>query len=176
MGGACLRAMVAMLAITPTVATSASPVKSGEAIAGSSSVSVLGEGLTYLSELKSRVERENACILPGCPIHYDNFIHSMRRAQSLGFVSEEHAQFVFQGLSRGFLAGVDVSKLKGHRWFNNYPPAMQARSEVTEATMKRVRAGKTILLGLWSDKLKGKLRRAFANSFIFPMGAVPRHS
>ena len=40
--------------------------------------------------------------------------------------------------------------------------------------MKRVRAGKTILLGLWSDKLKGKLRRAFANSFIFPMGAVPK--
>ena len=165
--------MVAMLAITPSVATPRlleGAVPPGEP----PPISDWGEGLTYLSELKGRVERENACVIPGCPIRYENFVGAMDRAVHLGYVLPEHAHFVREGLRFGFTVGVDVAKLTGHRWFRNYPTALDARSEVTAATQKRVAAGRTIHLGVWSEALKSLVRATFRASFIFPMGAVPK--
>ena len=152
---------------------SPSPEGGGSA-AGSSGVSVRPEGLTYLSELKHLVESENACSLPGVSIKYDTFIPAMWRAVSTGWVKPHHAEFVANGLRYGFHAGVEVSRLQGHRWFKNYPSALGSRVEVTKATLKRVAAGKTIPLGAWSDALGASLRATFKNSFIFPMGAAAK--
>eukprot|EP00966_Prymnesium_polylepis_P090485 2095548-Prymnesium_polylepis.1 len=44
----------------------------------------------------------------------------------------------------------------------------------TRATMKRVEAGKTLLLGTWRSAMAQALSDMFKDSAIFPMGAVPK--
>ena len=112
----------------------------------------------------------------GCsvPVVYENFIPHMWRAVALGFVKHEHAVFAGDGLREGFCLGVDIARLVGHRWFRNYPSAVDARAAVTKATMKRVGAGRTLDLGEWGTSLASTVRGTFANSFIFPMGAVSK--
>ena len=84
--------------------------------------------LSELLEMRSLVESQNACALPGCTIKFDSFMTCMRRAQSRGYVRDVDAEFVAKGLRDGFDCGVVQSKLYGKRVFKNYPSAMGARS------------------------------------------------
>ena len=54
----------------------------------------------------------------------------VRRAVARGFVSEKHADFVLKGLWFGFDLGIDITKLKGRRWFRNYESAEEHREQV----------------------------------------------
>ena len=98
----------------------------------------------------------------------------MWRAVATGFVRHDKACFVANGLRHGFMVGVDLAQMRGHRWFTNYPSSIQAREPVTLAFMKRVAAGKSILLGKWSNELREWVRATFTSSAIVPVGAVPK--
>ena len=132
-------------------------------------------GLGVVARLRSVVEESTACALPGVSIKYDSFIPCMWQAVARGFVRHEDAVFVGNGLRHGFTAGVDVARMRGHRWFNNYQSAIDGRDAVTKAIMKRVETGKTISLGLWNPELASELRATFGASAIFPMGAVAKN-
>ena len=127
-----------------------------------------------LDRLKNLVYDVNACALPGVDIKYDSFLGCMWAAVRAGFVKEEHAQFVAQGLRWGFTFGVDVASLKGQRIFKNYESTEKARDAVTRSLSKRVAAGKTVCVGEWSSALLASLRERFKDFFIFPMGAVEK--
>ena len=176
MGSAWARqALKAIVVLLATIPTSAMPQSPKEGLAPTTStVAVSTGGVSTLASLRLLVESENACAMPGVSIKYDSFIPAMWRAVATGHVQQEHAQFVAEGLRWGFMAGVQVSKLAGHRWFRNYPSAIEGREAVTRATLKRVQEGKTIDLGIWSDGLGKSLKESFKASFIFPMGAVPK--
>ena len=124
--------------------------------------------------MRDIVETSNACDLPGVSIKYDPFLSCMWRAVERGFVDRDKASFVAEGLKSGFMAGVDVSKLRGHRWFHNYPPAIEARRAVTKANNKRVGAFKTLALGVWSASLGSLVRATFGATAIAPLNAVPK--
>eukprot|EP00964_Phaeocystis_antarctica_P073192 scaffold44889_cov83-Phaeocystis_antarctica.AAC.3 len=66
--------------------------------------------------------------LQGVSIAYDLFMPIMMRAVARGYVRQEHADFVADGLRFGFGLGVDVSKLRGRRLFRNYPTAVEVRA------------------------------------------------
>ena len=91
--------------------------------------------MALLGSLRRLVENDNACALPGVSIRYDTFLPVMWAAVETGWVDRDKAEFVASGLRYGFDLGVDTSLLLGHRWFRNYPPAEEARSAVTKATM-----------------------------------------
>ena len=124
--------------------------------------------------MREIVETSNACELPGVSIKYGPFLDCMWRAVERGFVDRDKASFVAEGLKSGFMAGVDVSKLRGHRWFRNYPPALEARRAVTKANNKRVGAFKTLALGVWSASLGSLVRATFGATAIAPLNAVPK--
>ena len=128
-----------------------------------------------LSALRDKVEKENACTLPGCTIKYDSFLRVMWRAVSRGYVRDEHAKFVADGLRNGFTLGVSSDRVSGvgRREFRNYPAAYEARSQVSASIESRVVKQKTLCLGLWSE-LRAEVRSLFSDYFIFPMGAVPK--
>jgi hypothetical protein len=151
--------MLAMLAITPTSATLPSSERPAE-------------GIALVSRLRSVVEEAGACALPGVSVKYESFMPCMWRAVATGWVKHEDAVFVADGLRNGFTAGIDVSRLAGHRWFSNYQSAVEGREPVTRAIMKRVQAGKTLLLGRWTDTLASDIKSLFGASAIFPMGAT----
>ena len=66
----------------------------------------------------------------------------------MGFVTAKNAEFVHNGLRWGFEVGLHPDRLQGYRFFKNYESATGVfRSRVTEATMSRVAAGRTLLLG-----------------------------
>jgi hypothetical protein len=132
------------------------------------------EGLSQLALLRTQVMNDNACALPGVSIKYETFVPAMWTAVERGYVARDAAQFVADGLRYGFMVGVDTKKLQGHRWFKNYPGAIEARSAVTRATSKRVEAGKTVHLGSWTSALADAIRNQFSASCIFPMNAVPK--
>ena len=127
-----------------------------------------------VSRLRELVMTQNACALEGVQIRFDTFLPCMWRAVQRGWVTDTAARFVHDGLRWGFTAGIQVDRLRGRRWFGNYPTAIAARKAVTRATMKRVEAGKTILIGTWRGQLSNALSQAFPHSAIFPMGAVPK--
>ena len=120
------------------------------------------------------VEEKGACALPGVGIKYDTFIPVMWRAVAMGFVEHKHAVFVGEGLRYGFKAGIDVTKLVGHQWFNNYKSALEGRDAVTRATMKRVQSGKTLRLGTWTNTLAEGIKALFSATRIFSVGAVSK--
>ena len=128
-----------------------------------------------LSALRTKVESENACVLPGCSIKYDSFLSVMWRAVSRGYVRDSHARFVADGLRNGFTLGVSSDRVKGlgRRMFRNYPTAYAARSQVSASIAARVQKQKTLCLGLWSS-LQQEVAGLFSDYFIFPMGAVPK--
>ena len=98
----------------------------------------------------------------------------MWQAVARGFVRHEDAVFAQQGLRYGFKAGIDVTRMLGHKWYKNYKSALEGREAVTRATMKRVQAGKTIPLGTWTNTLASGLKSLYKASAIFPVGAVPK--
>ena len=112
--------------------------------------------------------------MPGVNLRYETFLPCMWQAVERGFVRHEHAAFVADGLRWGFRAGIDTLKLKGHRWFRNYPTSVSGRKAVTRATMKRVEKGKTLDLGTWSNGLAHLIQTTFSASANFPLGAVAK--
>ena len=151
--------MVVLIATTPTCATTPSRNE---------------EGFAQIAHLRHLVDSVNACALPGVTIKYDTFIPCMWRAVALGYVRHDHAKFVYDGCTYGFKCGIDTSRMVGHRWFKNYRSAIEARDSVTRSTMKRVEAGKTILLGDWNQNLASRTRSYFSSTAIFAMGAVQK--
>lgn len=149
--------MVLMLATTPTNAT---PKSSNVA--------------DTVGALRHIVASQNACALPGCSLNYETFVPAIWEAVRTGYVSHADARFVTDGCRYGFMAGVDVARLAGHRWFNNYKSSLESRSAVTAAIQTRVDSSKTIDLGVWSDLLGAELRDYFSSSCIFPMGCVAK--
>ena len=120
------------------------------------------------------MQRDNACALPGVDIKYDNFMTCMRRAEQRGYVSSADAEFVAEGLRYGFTCGIDTGQLRGHRFHKNYKSAIENRTAVTTAVMKRVKAGKTLVLGEWCERARAQLRGAYDHCVKFPLGAVPK--
>ena len=141
---------------------------------GLSSCAVCTSGLGEMSRLRRLVEEEGACSLPGVMLRPQSFVPTMWEAVARGFVSHEHASFIADGLLHGFTAGIDVSLLKGHRWFRNYESALNQREAVIKGTMSRVEVGKTHVLARWSESIGRSLRSMFSATAIFPLGAVPK--
>ena len=138
---------------------------------------LVAEPVTALSEyyaMRDVVETGNACDLPGVGIKYGPFLECMWRSVSRGFVDKDKALFCAEGLKSGFMCGVDVNLMTGHRWFKNYPPAIEARHAVTIANNQRVATGKTLALGVWSAGLGSLVRSAFRATAIAPLNAVPK--
>ena len=131
-----------------------------------------GCGVDRLLELAAQVECSGACSLPGCTIKYDSFMTCMRRAQSRGYVRDDHAEFVAQGLRHGFDLGLDRSLLTGNRVFKNWASAIEGRKQVTAAINKRMDSGKSLLMGPWRAVEKALRARGILDYFVFPMGAV----
>ena len=127
------------------------------------------EGFAELDELKSLVIAENACALPGVSVRFEEFVSYMWFAVSKGFVSRDHAEFIQDGLQNGFMAGVDLSSLRGRRVFKNYKSALDHRPHMTKAILKRVEKNKTLYLGEWHAGVV-----PFDNFTVFAMGAVSK--
>ena len=125
-----------------------------------------------MARLRSLVETEGACALPGCTIKYESFTQVMWRAVQRGFVRHNDAIFLADGLRYGFKLGVDTTKMHGHRQFNNYKSAVEAAESVSKAVQERVDAHKTVDLGPSTSRLELAVRSLFTASCIFPMGAV----
>ena len=109
--------------------------------------------------LEEQVKTDGACTLPGVSIAYELFLPIMMRAVARGYVRQDHADFVANGLRYGFDLGVDVSKLRGRRLFRNYPTALEARAAVTKATRARVEQGKSLQLFQFSAEDRAVLDR-----------------
>ena len=77
------------------------------------------------------------------------------------------------GLTNGFTLGVPRGALKGKRIFRNYPPAFDARDQVTDAIASRVAASKTLHLGPWA-LVERALYDCIDDFCCFPMGCVPK--
>ena len=148
----------------------------GGVVAGQGQAAGYPASLSPYFAAMSIVESSNACALPGVSIKYDTFIPAMWHAVSTGHVLPEHARFVADGLTHGFRAGFEPSRMTGHRWFKNYPSALTdfGIEAVSRATMKRVQVGKTLDLGTWTPALASALKLMFVTSAIFPVGAVPK--
>ena len=122
------------------------------------------------------MQTQGACALPGCTVRYDTFLPVMWRAVARGFVTHADACFVNEGLRHGFKAGVVVERMSGHRWFRNYPTALDNRGAVVDATVKRLASFKSVDLGVWSGALAHTLRATFAATAICPIGAVQKNA
>ena len=133
-------------------------------------------GLAQYHRLRALVMQSNACSLPGVTIKYENFMSAMWNAVHKGYVMHEDAMFVGEGLRYGFKAGIDVAKMTGHRWFRNYPSALDSDAVIplSTAIQKRVDAFRTVDLGVASSALLSTVRRTFECSAIFPMGCVDK--
>ena len=97
---------------------------------------------------------------------------AMWNAVHKGYVLHEDAKFVGEGLRYGFRAGIDATKMTGHRWFRNYPSALDSDAVIplSTAIQKRVDAHRTVDLGVASSDLLGWVRRTFECSANFSDG------
>ena len=125
-----------------------------------------------MARLTSLVETDGACALPGCTIKYASFVQVMWKAVQRGFVRHDEATFVADGLRYGFKLGVDTDKMRGHRQFNNYKSSIDSAASVSKAIQERVDNHKTLDLGPSTPEIELSIRKFFAASCIFPMGAV----
>ena len=91
-----------------------------------------------MRRLQSVVSKQGACSLPGVSIRFDLLYPLILRAISRGFVTQHAGDYVLNGLRWGFDLGVDVSMMRGKRWFSNYPTAEEAHQAVSSATKERV--------------------------------------
>jgi hypothetical protein len=132
----------------------------------------LASAADMLQALAQQVKQSGACSLPGVSIDYDRLRPQVERAVAQGFVSNADATFVLQGLWFGFDLGVDVTKLKGKRWFRNYTSAEEHREQVTEAVRDRVEARKTI--ALCACRFRDARLLPWPSCRVFPLGAVPK--
>ena len=79
-----------------------------------------------------------ACSLAGVTLRPDRLLPRMWRAVRRGFVSLAHANLVSSGLRGGFTYGIDPTRLRGKRSFQNYPMDDAAMSGVDEALQQRL--------------------------------------
>ena len=126
-----------------------------------------------LLALRTLVETENACALPGCTIKYDSFVTILRRAMSRGYVKDHHGYYVLNSLRNGFDVGAQKDALRGRRVFRNYKSAYLGGESVSAAVNARVAAGKTLKIGKWGDVVS-ELNSFAEDYFVFPMGGVPK--
>jgi hypothetical protein len=135
----------------------------------------LSEGFSHLRALSDLVLRENACVLPGVSIDYHLFISYMWHAVDKGWVTLKDARFVAEGLRFGFDLRIDPKKLEGQKRIHaNYKSALDYRSEVTKAIMKRVSKGKTMILGEWGRGAEESI--PCPDYTIFSIGGLPTRS
>eukprot|EP00966_Prymnesium_polylepis_P023697 545549-Prymnesium_polylepis.1 len=78
-------------------------------------IEAVESGWERLARWRDVVRDEGACALPGVSIKYDTFVPAMWKAMHGGFVSHDDAVFCGEGLRYGFVCGVNVERLHGHR-------------------------------------------------------------
>ena len=132
-----------------------------------------GGPLDELVKLRTLVEEESACALPGCHIKYDRFVPILLRAMSRGYVKDCYGNFVLHGLRHGFDIGAQRELLKGKRVFKNYSSAYDGKASVSAAILGRLEANKTLCLGRMQDVIPALNLYSDAYYF-FPLGAVPK--
>ena len=120
------------------------------------------------------VKQHGACALPGVSIDYEELVPRIRRAVARGFVSQEHGDFVINGLWHGFDLGINTDLLKGRQRFRNYPSALNARAYVSKAIRGRLSESKTLCLGRYDGHDRGFMPTDWTSWRIFPLGAVPK--
>ena len=130
------------------------------------------EGLRALRRLEDLVKTSGACALPGVSLRPEVILPAMWRAVERGFVESHDAEFVSKGLTHGFDAGIDVSRLRGRQRFRNYPAALENRAAVSRALRARVSGNKTVCLGRFRVADRDQL--PWPDWRIFPQGAVPK--
>ena len=67
---------------------------------------VSGGGIDILLDLKSLVERDGVCALPGCPMKFDRLFSMVHRAMSRGYIKDHVGHYVLNGFTSGFDLGV----------------------------------------------------------------------
>ena len=134
----------------------------------------LSSGFSELARLRSVVECENACALPGCSVVYDRFLAVMWRAVSRGYVHDVHARFVQRALTYGFDLGFDPARLarRGRIVYRPYASAMENAGAVADAIFKRLESSKSLLLGEWRNRPHDI---PFDDCLVFPCGAVEKN-
>ena len=132
----------------------------------------LADAARKLQTLAAQVEERGACSLPGVSLDYAKLRPLIERAVARGFAAAREATFVLKGLWFGFDLGVDVTKLKGRRWFRNYSSADDHRAQVTKAIRERVVTMKTI--ALCACKFRDARLLPWPSCRVFPLGAVPK--
>ena len=78
--------------------------------------------------LRDLVGERGACSLPSMTLDYACFVESMWTAVEMGFVMRERANFVAEGLLRGYDLGVDIRALRGARIFEIEHPNVKVHS------------------------------------------------
>jgi len=131
-------------------------------------------GLALWESLEHLVETDGACALPGVSIRLDLIRPLLEKAVGRGFVRRDHADFVVDGLTRGFDCGIDTSMLTGGKFYANYPTATQARPAVSKAIRGRLRDSKSYELFTWDKSQRSQL--PWAAWRVFSMGAVNEHA
>jgi hypothetical protein len=129
-------------------------------------------GLALWQSLEHLVETDGACALPGVSIRLDLIRPLLDRAVGRGFVRRDHADFVVDGLTRGFDCGIDTSMLTGGKFYANYPTATEARPAVSKAIRGRLRDSKSYELFTWDRSQRSRL--PWAAWRVFSMGAVAK--
>jgi hypothetical protein len=107
--------------------------------------------------LELLVETDGACALPGVSIRLDLLRPLLERAVGRGYVRRDHADFVIDGLVRGFDCGIDPSLLSGGKYFSNYSTALEARPAVSKAIRSRLAAAKSYELFEWNKSQRSRL-------------------
>ena len=124
--------------------------------------------------LRDLVVKRGACNLNllSMTLDYACFVESMWSAVEKGFVMRERANFLAEGLLRGYDLGVDIGALRGARIFGNYESATKgsSREAVCKAIKERVDTEKTIKSGVWSQNFNKQLDAVFGDYTIFPLG------
>jgi hypothetical protein len=118
------------------------------------------------------VETDGACALPGVSIRLDLLRPLIAKAVANGNVRRDHADFVIDGLVRGFNCGIDSSLLTGGKRFANYPTAVDARPAVSKAIRGRLVASKTYKLFEWDHTQRYRL--PWPAWRVVPIGAVAK--
>ncbi len=110
-------------------------------------------------------------LLPGNTLHLPVWKKWLPLAVSAGYVSATDADYVMHGLEHGFDLGLDESLMPSRQYYKNYKSALENRATVTEALLKRVKAGKTIKLGRWKV---GDPFPSGEKGCVVPQGAVAK--
>ena len=117
------------------------------------------------------VESNGTCILPGNNLKLETFQRLLPVCVKHGSVSQDDADFILNGITKGFDLGVDES-LMGHAQVRkNYKSALQNSQLISDALLKRVDAGKTVVLGPWKN---GDLLPSGDKGCNVPQGGVPK--